>query len=305
MENKIKVGIIGATGAVGQNYAVLLENHPQFEITYLGASEKSAGKTFLQATQDRWFMDKPLPRNLEKIIVENGSNPETALTRCDFVFSSYEGTAEEIRATEVKYASLGIPVISNNSAHRTTQDVPMIIPEINSSHTKLIDIQRKLRGWDKGFIVAKPNCSIQSFMIPIYALLKEGYFPERLNIVTMQAISGAGYPGVSSLDILDNVIPYIKGEEEKTEKEPLKILGTLQDEKIVSYDLKINAQCNRVQVRDGHLACVNLNWKDETDAPSTEEIKDIWHNFSSQESSNLYSSPKRPIIYLEEQMGWQ
>jgi len=221
MESKLRAGILGATGAVGQNYAFLLENHPWFEITYLAASPQSAGKTYGEAVASKWHMNKDLPKKLSSIILRDANLVSKAVGNCDFVFSSYEGAKEEIMRVEEEYAAAGIPVISNNSAHRFTEDVPMIIPEINPLHLDIINAQRENRGWGKGFIVTKPNCSIQSFMAPIYALMKRGYKPSTLIVSTEQALSGAGFPGVPSLAITDNIVPYIPGEEEKTEKEEI------------------------------------------------------------------------------------
>ena len=300
MAERIKVGILGATGAVGQNYAILLENHPWFEVAYLAASPNSAGKKYSEAVGGKWFMDKDIPKNLNDLVVGDASKIENAIGKCDFVFSSYEGKKEDIQKTELNYAAAGIPVISNNSAHRWTDDVPMIIPEINGNHIKIIDIQRKTRGFDKGFVVTKPNCSIQSYLTPLYALMQKGYSPKRIIVSTEQALSGAGYPGVPSLAILDNVIPYIVGEAEKTEKEPLKVLGSIADGKIENYNVGISATCTRVNVKDGHLAMVNIEFADKK--PSLEEIINIWNNFKAEpQELNLPFAPEQPIIYRTEE----
>lgn len=296
MVRKLRVGILGATGAVGQNYVLLLENHPWFEVTYLAASSKSAGKSYAEAVRDKWYMNKDLPSKLADILVRDASSVESAADACDFVFSSYEGSKEDIQRAEESYAEHGIPVVSNNSAHRWTLDVPMIIPEINAAHIKAIDIQRSKRGWEKGFIVTKPNCSIQSYMAPLYALMQAGYMPQRMIVSTEQALSGAGFPGVPSLAIGDNVVPYISGEDEKSEKEPLKIFGQLGPEGIHNYEgLSISATCTRVPVRDGHLALVNVEFGE--NKPGLEEIIQLWRDFR---AKNLPSAPKRPIIYRTE-----
>ncbi|MEM4181553.1 MAG: aspartate-semialdehyde dehydrogenase [Candidatus Pacearchaeota archaeon] len=298
---KIKAGVLGATGAVGQNYLLLLENHPWFEVSYVAASPKSAGKKYGEAVRGKWFMDRAIPENIESLVVGDATKPEEALGKCDILFSSYEGSKDEIKAAEMTYAKLGFPVISNNSAHRWTEDVPMIIPEINYDHIRLIDIQRRNRGFNRGFVVTKPNCSIQSYMTPIEALRKEGYQINKVVVTTLQALSGAGYPGVASLDILDNIIPYINGEEEKTEQEPLKIFGRINGEKIfIEENLEISATCTRVPVIDGHMAVVNVNFNEQR--PNLDEIINIWNNFQSEpQRLNLPSAPKRPIIYLNEE----
>lgn len=301
MAKEYKVGILGATGAVGQNYALLLENHPWFKVTYLAASPKSAGKPYAEAVKGKWFMDKDIPGSLQGLIVKDAISVKDALGNCDFVFSSYEGSKEEIQKTEMEYAKADIPVVSNNSAHRWTEDVPMIIPEINPDHAELINIQKKNRGFNKGFVVTKPNCSIQSYLTPVHALIQKGYEVQRMIVSTEQAVSGAGYPGVPSLDMIDNIIPYIGGEDEKTEKEPLKILGYNVNGKIENYLCPISATCTRVPVIDGHTAIVNLEFDDQADKPSLEEIIDIWNNFKAEpQELNLPFAPKQPIIYRAE-----
>lgn len=297
---KFKVGILGATGMVGQNYIRLLENHPWFSVVYLAASANSAGVTYEEAVKGRWQMLSPIPEKVRKIIVEDVANAEKA-KKCDFVFSAFEISDKKlVKEIEEKYAALGLPVVSNASANRWTDDVPMLIPEINESHLKIIDIQKKNHGWKKGFIAVKPNCSLQSYLTPIYALNKAGYSINKIMITTLQAVSGAGYPGVPSLDMIDNVVPYIGGEEEKTEQEPLKILGNIVNGKFVNAkDIKISATCTRVPVSDGHLATVNISFKGKI--PSKEEIIKIWSEFKSvPQELNLPFAPKNPIIYTEE-----
>lgn len=252
---KIPVGILGVTGIVGQNYLKLLENHPWFKTSFIAASERSAGKKIGQ---------------LKVCHVEDFKKG-----CCSFVFSALAG--EKTGLYEEEYAKNGFPVVSNSSAHRLDPDIPIIIPEINPQHLEIIPIQQKNRGWNKGFIITKPNCSLQSYMIPLYALHKK-FGIKKVIVTTMQAVSGAGN---SSLDIIDNIIPYIDKEEEKSEIEPLKILG--------NKDIKISAHCNRVPVLDGHMACVSVKF----DAiPTESEILECWKNF---ENTTLPSSPKNAI----------
>jgi len=302
MEKKYKVGILGATGMVGQNYIRLLENHPWFDVVYLAASANSAGKDYATAVKGRWQMSTNIPENVKSIMVEDVADIGKAKEKCDFVFSAFEIPDKQvIKETEEKYAEAGLPVISNASANRWTEDVPMLIPEINHEHLAIIPEQQKNHGWDKGFILVKPNCSLQSYLTPIFALNKAGYPVEKIFITTLQAVSGAGYPGVPSLDMIDNVVPFIGGEEEKTEEEPLKILGDIVDGKFVSVkDLEISAHCTRVPVSDGHLACVNIKFKDKV--PTEDEIIKIWREFKSvPQELDLPFAPKNPIIYREEE----
>jgi aspartate-semialdehyde dehydrogenase len=211
---RISVGVIGATGMVGQNYIRLLEGHPWFEVKYVAASPSSAGKKYADAVEGRWLMDTDIPGQVRDLIVHDAREVEEARKECAFVFSSVEMDKQAIRETEDAYAAAGIPVVSNNSAHRHTRDVPVLIPEINPEHIEIIPLQQKKRGWGKGFIVVKPNCSVQSYMAPIHALRVAGFPVARAIVATLQAVSGAGYPGHASLDMTDNVIPFINGEEE-------------------------------------------------------------------------------------------
>jgi len=298
---KIQAGVLGATGMVGQNYIRLLENHPWFEVTYVAASSQSAGKSYQDAVRGRWLMDSDIPENVKTLIVNDANMTEQAKGNCQFVFSAVDGDKETIKKIENSYAAADIPVVSNNSAHRWTVDVPILIPEINPEHLDIIRDQQGHYGWNKGFIVVKPNCSIQSYMIPLYALMKKGYAPTRIIVTTEQALSGAGYPGVASLDILDNIIPYITGEAEKTEKEPCKVFGKISEGKIIPYDgLTISATCTRVNVQDGHTSIVNLEFGDKK--PSLEEIIDIWTNFRAlPQEYELPSAPVHPILYRQEE----
>lgn len=298
---KFKVGILGATGMVGQNYIRLLENHPWFEMTFLAASANSAGVTYSKSTQGRWQMSTPVPKSVRNIIVADVAEIDEAKKKCDFVFSAFELPDKQmIREFEEKYAASGLPVVSNASANRWSSDVPMIVPEINADHLKIIPQQKRNHHWDKGFIVVKPNCSLQSYLTPIFALNQAGYPVKKIIITTLQAVSGAGYPGVPSLDVVDNVVPFISGEEEKTEEEPLKILGQIKNGKFVNVsDLTISANCTRVPVTDGHLGCVNILFKNKK--PSKEEIINIWKKFKAlPQELKLPFAPTPPIIYLEE-----
>lgn len=299
---KIPVGILGATGMVGQQYIRLLENHPWFEVTYLAASPASAGKTYKDALKSGWVVAGQMPARVGEMVVEDVGDVQKAVGKCALVFSAFEvPDKEEIRARENEYAAAGIAVFSNASAHRATPDVPMIIGEINAHHLDIIPMQQKARGWSKGFIVVKPNCSLQSYLAPIYALMKAGYEVPKIMVTTMQAVSGAGYPGVASLDMIDNIVPYIGGEEEKTEIEPLKILGEEKDGAFVPFaGVRISAHCNRVPVIDGHTACVSFAFGDKK--ADAETIKKIWKDFrGAPQELDLPMAPSQPIIYREEQ----
>ena len=300
MEKKIKVGVLGATGMIGQNYLKLLSRHPWFDVVYLAASPKSAGKKYADAVAGRWHMDVDIPVAYRSIVVEDASNISKAVGRCSLIFSAVEMDKKVIMVLEEEYAAKGFTVVSNNSAHRATEDVPVIIPEINHSHLDIIAIQRKKRGWKDGLLVVKPNCSIQSYMLPIYALIKAGYPIEKMILSTMQAVSGAGYPGPASIDLIDNVLPTLAGEEDKSEVEPAKILGKIEGDRIVSdASIKISAHCSRVAVSDGHTACCSIKFADKK--PSIDEIEDIWRNFTSlPQELKLPTAPVPPIIYRDE-----
>lgn len=297
---KIKTGIIGATGMVGQRFITLLENHPWFEVTYLAASESSAGKKYSDAVRNRWHMSSEIPSQIKDIVVEDASNYDNAVGKCKLLFTAVSMKKEEVKVLEAEYAKRGFAVISANSAYRMTSDVPVLIPEINFNHVDVIPTQQKNNGWDKGFITVKPNCSIQSYMIPIHALMQKGYKIKRMFVTTLQGLSGAGYPGPSAFDMVDNIVPYIGGEEEKTELEPQKIFGSLVDGKIVhDTNVQISAHCNRVPVIDGHTACVSVEFDGKK--PTEAEIIECWKNYSSvPQELNLPSAPKRAIIYKEE-----
>jgi aspartate-semialdehyde dehydrogenase len=298
--NKIKTGIIGATGMVGQRFITLLENHPWFEVTYLAASESSAGKKYSDAVKNRWHMSSEIPAKIKDIVVEDASKYDNAVGKCTLLFTAVSMKKDEVRVLEAEYAKRGFAVVSANSAYRLDPDVPTLIPEINYDHINVIPQQQKNKGWDKGFITVKPNCSIQSYMIPVHALIQKGYKIKRMFVTTLQGLSGAGYPGPSAFDMVDNIVPYIGGEEEKTEQEPQKIFGTLTDGKIVhDTSFRISAHCNRVPVIDGHTACVSVEFDGKK--PTEAEILECWNNYSSvPQQLNLPSAPKRAIICKEE-----
>jgi aspartate-semialdehyde dehydrogenase len=300
MEKKLKVGVLGATGMVGQNYLRLLANHPWFEVVYLAASPNSAGKKYADAVTGRWHMKRDIPEKFKDIIVEDASLVKKAIGKCSIIFSAVEMDKQAILAVESEYARRGFAVVSNNSAHRSTEDVPMMIPEINADHLDIIPQQQKNHGWKKGFLVVKPNCSIQSYMIPLYALMKAGYAIDKMIVTTLQALSGATYPGPAAIDMVDNIIPYISGEEEKSEVEPRKIFGKIKNGKIVSDEsIKISAHCNRVPLTDGHTACCSIQFAGKK--PSTEEIIKIWRNFSAlPQELKLPSAPIPAMIYRDE-----
>ncbi|MDR0551222.1 MAG: aspartate-semialdehyde dehydrogenase [Spirochaetaceae bacterium] len=302
---KLPVGILGATGMVGQNYIALLNNHPWFEVSYAAASPRSAGQPYEQAIDGRWHLRETYAPSVGKLTVRDAGDIAAAAAEAKagnlaFVFSALEMDKDKIIALEDAYAAAGIPVISNASANRWTEDVPMLIAEVNPRHADIIPQQKKRRGWEHGFIAVKPNCSIQSYMTPIWALIQKDYEIKRMIVNTMQAVSGAGYPGVPSLDVLDNIVPYIGGEEEKSEREPLKILGTIEGGIIKNAAAPlISAHCNRVPVSNGHTATVSLEFG--AKKPSLEEIKQIWRSFRAlPQELALPMAPEVPIIVREE-----
>ena len=295
----IKVGILGATGMIGQNYLRLLKDHPWFDVVYLAASPNSAGKKYAEAVEGRWHMREEIPEKCRDVVVEDAGNVEKAVGKCQLVFSAVEMDKKAILEIEGAYAAKGFAVVSNNSAHRSTDDVPVIIPEINPEHLDILPAQQKKRGWS-GFIVVKPNCSIQSYMIPLYALIKAGYKIDKMIVTTLQAVSGAGYPGPASIDLIDNIVPFISGEEEKSEIEPRKIFGKIKDGKIAGDEsIKIAAHCNRVPVVDGHTACCSVAFAGKK--PGLDEIKNIWKDFSGiPQELKLPSAPIPALIYRDE-----
>lgn len=296
--SKLKVGIIGGTGMVGQRFISLLENHPWFEVVSIAASANSAGKTYEQAVGGRWKMSTPMPESVKNIVVKDASlDVKEICAEVDFVFSAVDMKKDEIKKLEEEYAKNETPVVSNNSAHRWTPDVPMLIPEINSDHIKVIDSQRKRLGTKNGFIAVKPNCSIQSYVPALSPLRKFGI--KDVVACTYQAISGAGKNFSDWPEMIDNVIPYIGGEEEKSEQEPLRIWGSVENGEIVKASSPvITTQCIRVPVTDGHLAAVFVNFENK---PSKEEILKIWENYSGEpQALQLPSAPKQFVKYFEE-----
>ncbi len=298
--NRMKVGVLGATGMVGQNYIRLLNNHPWFEVTYVAASPRSAGKKFVDAVEGRWLMPEPMPEAVRNLVVGDANLVDAAKGKCDLVFSAIEEDKDVVRRLEEAYAAADFAVISNNSAHRSTPDVPMMVPEVNWAHAELIKVQRKNRGWKKGCIAVKPNCSIQSYVTPVHALREAGFPVSAMFVTTMQAVSGAGFPGPASYTMLDGVVPFIKGEEEKSEQEPLRVLGKLVNGKIENESaLKITAHCNRVAVIDGHTACVSLQFAGKK--PSIDEIRKTWIEFTSEpQKLKLPSAPIPALVYRTE-----
>ena len=296
---KYKVAIIGATGMVGQRFITLLENHPWFEITALAASPRSAGKTYEEALGGRWKMQTPLSDKIKQMTVYNAeADVETVAGMVDFAFCAVDMKKDEIKALEEKYAKAECPIMSNNSANRFTDDVPMIIPEINADHAEIINAQRKRLGTKRGFIAVKSNCSLQSYVPALYPL-DEKFGVKQVLVCTYQAISGAGKTFDTWPEMVDNVIPYIGGEEEKSEKEPLKIWGKIEGDKIVpATSPAFTAQCLRVPVSDGHTAAVFVNFDKK---PTKEEILDVWANFSGKaQELDLPSAPKQFIHYFTE-----
>lgn len=298
MSRKLKVGIVGATGMVGQRFVCLLENHPWFEVTVVAASKNSAGITYEEAVKNRWKMNTPIPENIKTLVVKDGLQVEDICKEIDFVFCAISLNKAETKILEEQYAKHETPVISNNSANRYVADVPILIPEINGNHIEIIESQKKRLGTKNGFIVVKPNCSIQSYVPPINALMS--YEPVNVLACTYQAISGAGKTFKECPEILDNVIPYIGGEEEKSENEPLKIWGKLQNNKIINAENpNITTQCIRVPVSDGHLAAVFVDFKRK---PLKQDIINLWENYKAPELVlNLPSAPKKFLHYFTEE----
>ncbi len=297
MSEKLQVGILGGTGMVGQRFISLLENHPWFEVKVIAASPRSAGKTYKEAVGDRWKMTTPMPEAVKDIVVMNVNEVEAVSKEVDFVFSAVDMTKDEIRAIEEEYAKCEIPVVSNNSAHRWTPDVPMIIPEINPEHIEIIKDQKKRLGTKRGFIAVKPNCSIQSYT-PALAAWQE-FEPVEVVATTYQAISGAGKTFRDWPEMVENIIPYIAGEEEKSEQEPLRIFGHLENGQIVKAQKPvITCQCIRVPVLNGHTAAVFVRFAKK---PTKEQLIDRLVNYSGEpQKLGLPSAPKQFIRYMEE-----
>lgn len=295
---KLRVGLLGATGMVGQRFVRLLENHPWFQVACLAASERSAGKTYGEAIRGRWAQKTPAPKDLQNLqVLEVEKDMRTMSQNVDFIFSAVSLDKEKVKEVEIAYAGFGIPVVSCNSAHRWTEDVPMLIPEINAGHITLIDFQRKNRNWNRGLIAVKPNCSIQSY-VPVLEALKS-FGLKKCVVTTCQAISGAGKTFQTWPEMVDNVNPYISGEEKKSEDEPLKIWGTVGNGKCVpATEPLISATCIRVPVTDGHMASVSVEFKTK---PSKEEIIRAIQNFKNPIGDlDLPSSPDKFLVYFEE-----
>ncbi|WP_029200153.1 aspartate-semialdehyde dehydrogenase [Oribacterium sp. NK2B42] len=294
---KLKVGVLGATGMVGQRFITLLENHPWFELTTLAASPRSAGQTYEKAVEGRWKLDVPMPESVKGMIVKDVSKIDEVVKDVDFVFSAVDMKKDEIRVFEEAYAKTETPVVSNNSAHRWTPDVPMVVPEINPDHYQLIEAQKKRLGTTRGFIAVKPNCSIQSYAPALAAWRK--FEPYEVIVSTYQAISGAGKNFESWPEMEHNIIPYIGGEEEKSEKEPLRVLGTFKGDHIdLAEDIKISAQCIRVPILNGHTATVFVKFRKN---PTKEELVQALREYSGEpQALKLPSAPEHFIQYLED-----
>ena len=301
MDKKLKVVILGGTGMVGQRFISLLENHPWFEVVAIAASPRSAGKEYEDAIGGRWKMTTPMPEAVKNIIVEDVSNVEEVASKVDFVFSAVDMSKDEIKKIEEEYAKTETPVVSNNSAHRWTPDVPMVVPELNPEHLEVIESQKKRLGTTRGFIAVKPNCSIQSYTPALHALKKAGYEPKTVLATTYQAISGAGKTFKDWPEMEGNIIPFIGGEEEKSEQEPLRIWGHIENGEIVKADGPvITTQCIRVPVLNGHTAAVFVTFE-EGKKPSKEEIIRVWREYSGvPQELKLPSAPEHFIQYLED-----
>ena len=297
MDSKLKVGIVGATGMVGQRFVTLLAEHPWFQVVSVAASERSAGKSYAEAVGARWAMTVPVPPAIGKLVVQNAADVEGVSRGVDFIFCAVDMPKDETRALEDRYAKAETPVVSNNSAHRATPDVPMLLPEVNAEHLGALAAQKKRLGTKRGFIVVKPNCSIQSYVPALYPLREFG--PEKVFVSTYQAISGAGKTFKDWPEMLDNVIPYIGGEEEKSENEPLKVWGEVKGGSIVSAQgPRITSQCIRVPVTDGHLAAVFVSFAKK---PSKERILELWRTYEGRpQKLKLPSAPQPFLTYFSE-----
>lgn len=299
MDKKLRVGILGGTGMVGQRFISLLENHPWFEVVAIAASPRSAGKTYEEAIGGRWKMTTPMPEAVKKIVVQDVSDVDSVASKVDFVFSAVDMTKDEIKKIEEEYAKTETPVVSNNSAHRWTPDVPMVVPELNPEHLEVIADQKKRLGTTRGFIVVKPNCSIQSYTPALHALKKAGYEPKTVVATTYQAISGAGKTFKDWPEMEHNIIPFIGGEEEKSEQEPLRVLGTYENGQITLADApKITCQCLRVPVLNGHTAAVFINFEKK---PTKEQLIEKLESFKGfPQEAGLPSAPKQFVRYMGE-----
>ncbi len=297
MSKKLKVGVLGATGMVGQRFVSLLENHPWYEVSLVAASESSAGKRYAEAVAGRWALKAPIPTATAGLTVGNASEVARIAREVDFVFCAVDMPKEVTAKLEEDFARAETPVVSNNSAHRATPDVPMMVPEVNPEHVAIVEAQRRRLGTKRGFIAVKPNCSLQSYVPALHPLMKFG--PKRVAVATYQAISGAGKTFESWPEMIDNVIPFIKGEEEKSEKEPLKIWGQVKDGRIVNAIAPVfTAQCIRVPASDGHLAAVFATFEKK---PAREEVLELWRSFEGKpQKLGLPSAPKPFLTYFED-----
>ncbi len=297
-QKRFRVGVLGATGMVGQRFVSLLENHPWYEVTLVAASANSAGQPYAESVKGRWALPKPPPARTSALVVQNASDVEKIADQVDFVFCAVDMTKEETAKLEEDYARRETPVVSNNSAHRATPDVPMMVPEVNPEHAGVIEAQRRRLGTRRGFVAVKPNCSLQSYVPAIHPLMKFG--PRKIAVCTYQAISGAGKTFQSWPEMVDNLIPFIKGEEEKSEKEPMKIWGSVKDGKIVAAtEPVITAQCLRVPVTDGHMAAVFVQFDRK---PAREEVLELWKGFVGKpQALGLPSAPKPFLTYFEDE----
>ena len=296
-----KVGVVGCTGMVGQRFVTLMENHPWFQLTVVAASARSAGKTYEEAVSSRWAMDTPIPEEAKNLVIMNATDDiEKIASNVDFVFCAVDMKKDEIRALEEAYARHECPVVSNNSAHRFTPDVPMVVPEINPEHLAIIPAQRKRLGTKRGFIAVKSNCSLQSY-VPALNPLRSKYGMEKVLVCTYQAISGAGKTFETWPEMIDNMIPYIGGEEEKSEQEPMKLWGKVNGDRIENAaSPSITAQCLRVPVSNGHMAAVFMSFP-EGKKPGIEAIKEEWASFRGRaQELELPSAPKQFLHYFEE-----
>lgn len=298
MSKKLKVGVLGATGMVGQRFVSLLENHPWYEVALVAASANSAGQKYADAVKGRWSLAAAIPGKTAGLVVQNASDVAKIADQVDFVFCAVDMTKEETAKLEEDYARRETPVVSNNSAHRGTPDVPMMIPEVNPEHASIVEAQRRRLGTRRGFIAVKPNCSLQSYVPAVHPLMKFG--PKKIAVCTYQAISGAGKTFASWPEMVDNLIPFIKGEEEKSEKEPMKIWGSMKDGKIVpAQEPVITAQCIRVPASDGHMAAAFVAFEKK---PSREQILAEWKAFEGKpQKIGLPSAPKPFLSYFEDE----
>src|SRR5512145_2273264 len=297
-QKKLKVGVLGATGMVGQRFLALLDNHPWYDVTLLAASANSAGQKYADAVKGRWALKAAIPANLAGVTVKNASEVAAIAGQVDFVFCAVDMSKEETAKLEEDYARQETPVVSNNSAHRGTPDVPMMIPEVNPEHSAVVEAQRKRLGTKRGFIAVKPNCSLQSYVPAIHPLMRFG--PKRIAVCTYQAISGAGKTFESWPEMVDNLIPFIKGEEEKSEKEPMKIWGSMKDGKIVpAAEPVISAQCIRVPASDGHMAAAFVQFERK---PDRGEVIELWRSWEGKpQKLGLPSAPSPFLTYFEDE----